>query len=64
MRFGALFCPNEVLETHLAPFLDQLSALEQNKNFCGTVPTYKAANAWIHTVFVCALMSNSVFMDT
>ena len=28
---GALFGPNEVLETHLAPFLNQISALEQKK---------------------------------
>ena len=29
--FWALFSPNEVLEMHLAPFLNQLSAFKQNK---------------------------------
>ena len=27
--FGALFGPDEVLETHLAPFLNQITVLEQ-----------------------------------
>ena len=28
---GALFGPNEMLETHIAPFLDQVSAFEQHQ---------------------------------
>ena len=36
--FGALFGLKEVLETHLTPFLDQISALEQNNFFSGTDP--------------------------
>ena len=31
-RFGALFGPNKELETHPAPFLDQLSVLEQKNS--------------------------------
>ena len=29
--FGVLFGPNKVLESHFAPFQDQLSGLQQNK---------------------------------
>ena len=32
--YGALFGPYAVLETHIAPFLDQLCVLEQQKKYC------------------------------
>ena len=32
--YGALFGPHALLGTHIAPFLDQLCVLEQQKIYC------------------------------
>ena len=42
--YGALFGPYVVLETHIAPFLDQLCVLEQQKNIV-TVPLRVVPNS-------------------
>ena len=49
----ALFGSKEVLEMHLAPFLDKLSVLEQKKTFTGTVP-------FNFIIFLCAVSRDSL----
>ena len=56
---GAFFSPNELLETHLAPFLDKLSAFEQKNNVFWpfltktkqdqVLPSYVHGKIWPHS---------------